>query len=42
MIEKYIKIETIRDIQATTIGTQSQNVSESRNLLEKNGMQEKN
>lgn len=40
--EQYVKIEIIRDIQATTIGAQSQNVSESRNLLEKNGIQEKN
>ncbi|WP_293724185.1 hypothetical protein [Phascolarctobacterium succinatutens] len=39
--EQYVKIEIIRDIKATTIGAQSQNVSESRNLLEKNGIQEK-
>ena len=39
--EQYVKIEIIRDIQPTTIGAQSQNVSDSRNSLEKNGMQQK-
>lgn len=39
--EQYVKIEIIREIHAPTIGSQSQTVSDSKNLLEKNGMQQK-
>ena len=39
--EQYVKIEIIREIQAPIMGSQSQNVSDSRNSFEKNGIQQK-
>ena len=39
--EQYVKIEIIRESQAPIIGSQSQNVSDSRNSFEKNGIQQK-
>lgn len=37
--EQYVKIEIIKEAKAATIGSQSQNVNDSKNLLEKNGIQ---